>query len=66
METSRPNAIIRYEEVSGDGDNIFTVTALGSEAGQITLTGTVTPTTYTLVIRVSVEAMKVTCVSVRL
>lgn len=39
VETTRPNAIIRYEKVSGN--NMFTVTSSGTNAGAINLSGMV-------------------------
>ena len=39
LENTRPNAVIRYEKVSGA--SIFSVTSSGSNAGEISLTGTV-------------------------
>lgn len=53
QETTRPNAVIRYEKVSGDG--VFTVTSSGTNAGAIILTGTVDAEavdSYVLTIRV--------------
>lgn len=53
QETTRPNAVIRYEKVSGDSS--FTVTSSGTNAGAIALTGTVDAEdvdSYVLTIRV--------------
>lgn len=54
QETTRPNAIIRYERVSGS--TLFSVVSSGANAGQIILTGTVdaeNTDTYAITIRVS-------------
>ncbi len=54
VESVRPNAVIRYEKVSGNA--IFTVTSIGVNSGAITLSGIVDAEavqTYTLTIRVS-------------
>ena len=58
QETSRPNAVIRYEK--SFGDSLFTVVSSGANAGAIMLTGTVdaeTVDTYTLTIRVSLDIL---------
>ena len=62
VESIRPNAVIRYEKVSGS--DIFTVTSTGVNAGAITLSGTVdaeTVQTYTVTIRVSSELDSTLC-----
>ena len=53
-ESIRPNAVIRYEKVSGNA--VFTVTSTGVNAGAIILSGTVDAEavkTYSITIRVS-------------
>ena len=52
-ESIRPNAVIRYEKVSGAA--MFSVTMAGVNAGAVTLSGTLDAEanqTYTLTIRV--------------
>ncbi len=54
VDSLHPSATIRYEKVSTN--SLFTVTSTGSNAGTVSLSGTIDadsdPRTYTIVIRV--------------